>query len=159
MTLKASLESIIERLTADRIYLAKHPAVVELQHADDTLDLTPDNAKLRGRGISNVPIRHGLPGVRVKVKQGSRCLLGYEGGDPDKPYASLWDAASVEQILFNGGTAGIARIGDIVQCYWPAMIDVLSGNLAGAPFAATLMITSPAVGIIQTGSARVNVGD
>lgn len=159
MSLKGSLEAIIERLTADRIYLAKHSSVVELQHGDDTVDLTPDNVKLRGRGISNVPIRHGLPGVRVRVKQGSRCLLGFEGGNPDKPYASLWDASSVEQILFNGGTAGVARVGDIVQCYWPAMIDVLSGNLAGAPFAATLIVTSPAVGIITTGSARVNVGD
>lgn len=159
MSLKTSLENIIARLTADRIYLAKHACVVDLQHSDDTLDLTPDNLKLRGRGLSNVPIRHGLPGVRVKVRQGSRCLLGFEGGNPDVPYASLWDAASVDQILFNGGTAGIARVGDIVQCYWPPMIDVLSGNLAGAPFAATLMITSPAVGIITTGSARVNVGD
>lgn len=159
MSLKTSLEAIVARLTADRVYLAKHPCVVELQHDDDTLDLTPDNTALRGRGISNVPIRHGLPGVRVKVKQGSRCLLGFEGGDPDKPYASLWDSASVEQILFNGGTAGIARVGDIVQCYWPTAINVLSGNLAGLPFAATLMITSPAVGIITTGSARVNVGD
>ena len=159
MTLLQSLTAIVKQLTRDRVFLSQHSATVEMQHDDDTLDLTPDDFALRSQGLSSVPIRHGIPGVRVRVRQGSRCLLGFEGGNPQAPYAALWDASSVDQILFNGGTAGAARVGDMVQVYWPATVDVVAGTLNGAPFAASLILASPAAGIITSGSPRALIGD
>lgn len=151
-----SLTAIVQALMRPARYYAQHPAAVLSQHDDDTVDVLPDDATLRGNGLSNVPIRHGLPGVRVRVVAGSRVLLGFEGGDPARPYVSLWDAASVEKILFNGGTAGLARIGDLVTIYWPVLDCV--GTLNNSPAALTMIPALPSPGIIQTGSSKVLAG-
>lgn len=151
------LRAIVERLTANRIYYAKHRCKVVQQHGDDTVDIIPDNERLRARGLTHVPIRHGIPGLRVRVRAESECLLGFEGGNPDVPYVSLWTAGSVEQIILGEGTQGVARIGDPVQVFWPPA-NVIAGTLNGLPFAATMLITTPSAGIITAGSQKVFAG-
>jgi hypothetical protein len=131
---------------------------VERDHGDGTLDLLPDDPRVRGTGLSRVPIRHGLPGVTVRVVTGSRVLLGFVEGDPRKPYASLWQPGSIEEVSFDGGTAGVARIGDIVVCSWPASLP-FTGTLTGAvsgTITGTLTIATQSSGNIQTGAARVH---
>lgn len=153
---RAALQRIIDALTRDRIYLRTYEATVERQHDDDSLDLLPDDPAVRGRGLQHVPIRHGLPGVRVRVALGSRVLLGFVQADPSRPYASLWQAGSIEEIMFDGGTAPVARQGDAVAVYWPTPIPI-TGTVSGvgALVGATLTITTPSAGVIQVGASRV----
>jgi hypothetical protein len=106
----------------------------------NNLDLLPDAEWLRGNGTSQVPIRHGVPGMACKVPPGARVLLSFDGGDPRKPYASLWEGAAIE-VSFAGGQQPIARVGDQV-------VVTVAGVVAG-PAAVT------ATGVIMAGTPQV----
>lgn len=151
---RESLEKFVRWVMRDVLYLRNFAATVEGQHDDDTLDLLPDDERVRGTGLSRVPIRHGLPGVRVRVPVGARVLLGFEAGDPTRPFAHLWDPGSIESLSFDGGEAPIARAGDPVACYWPASVP-FTATLAGNAFVGAMTIGTPGAGIIQSGAARV----
>jgi hypothetical protein len=150
----AAIERVIEYVTRDRLYLRTFEAEVLRQADDGTLDLMPDDERVRGTGLQGVPIYHGLPGVTVRVVAGARVLLQFVSGDPSKPFASLWRSGDIEELSFNGGSAPIARQGDPVAVYWPASVP-FTGTLAGQPFVGTLTITTPGPGIIQEGADRV----
>jgi hypothetical protein len=156
MSILDSLTAIVRYVMRDVWLLGRYPCTVQSQHDDDTVDVLPDAARYRGKGLSRVPIRHGLPGVRVRVSSGARVLLGYEGGDPRRPYVALWDPGSVEQILFNGGGSGVARLGDIVTFTLPPF-DV-AGDLDGAKFTARMIPVSPTSGTIDSASTKVEIG-
>jgi hypothetical protein len=91
---------VIESVVGWRIdYGRLYPAKVIAQNGDGSLELYPDDELVRGSGISQVPIRHGLPGVTVKVNAGARVALFFENGDPKKPAVALWpDGSSCKEI-------------------------------------------------------------
>lgn len=151
----AALKSFVEWVTRDRVYLANYPSTVERDHGDNHLDLRPDDERVAGTGLSRVPIRHGLPGVTCRVRVGSRVLLGFEAGDPRKPYAHCWDPGSIESVSFDGGEAAVARIGDAVAVYWPASVTI-AGTITGVgAMTGTMTIGTQSAGVIQSGAARV----
>ena len=149
-----ALERIITSFFPELLYLRSYECEVLRQADDFTLDLMPDDERMRGNGLQGVPIYHGLPGVTVRVVPGARVLLQFVGGDPSKPFASLWRSGDIEEISFNGGSAPIARQGDPVAVYWPAAVP-FTGTLAGQPFVGTMTITTPGPGIIQEGAEGV----
>lgn len=154
---KDALRGFVLRVMAFVGYHPLFPARVAKQNADGTLELVPDAATLPG--LSKVPIRYGIPGVRVTVAANARVLLGFEGGDPRKPFAALWESGSVTkleidgtEIVLNGGSAKVARVGDDVT------IDLsgttLTGTIAGSP--ATMTVTGgSASGTIASGADGV----
>lgn len=114
--LRLGIEAIVEALVRPRIdYLALYPSTVISQDDAGRLDLLPDSELVRGQGLSGIPLRMGLPGFTATVEQGSRVLLGFEEGDPSKPYACLWeptDGTDVAELCFDGGDEKVARTGD-----------------------------------------------
>ena len=119
------IAALVRRLTSHVDYYAQYPAQVIVQAADGTLDVQPEDPRVPP--MQGVPIRYGLPGVTVKVAPGGRVLLGFEGGNPQRPIVTLWDFASVTEItvtatgtvninggaiVLNGGTLNVARAGD-----------------------------------------------
>lgn len=48
--------------------------------------------------MSGVPIRHGVPGLQVKIPGGTKVLLGFESGDPQKPFVGLWSFGTTNEI-------------------------------------------------------------
>ena len=156
MDAREALEQFIRYVTRDTIYLGTYAAEVQGQHDDDSLELLPDDQRVRGTGLSRVPIRHGLPGVRVRVIVGARVLLAFEAGDPRRPYAALWEPSAIQEILFDGGKAPVARVGDPVAIYWPASLMVTGAIAAPAgAFTGTITIATQSPGIIQSGAKRV----
>jgi hypothetical protein len=103
-TLRGSLERLIRWVMRDTLFLGMYTAAVVRQAADGTLDLLPDDDRLRSQGLQAVPIRHGLPGVTVEVPAGERVLLGFDSGRPEAPYAALWHAGQATKIIFDSGT-------------------------------------------------------
>ena len=69
-------------------YLALYPCTVVVSSGSKA-DVIPDSSKLSS--LSGVPIRTGVPGATAVVLPGSRCLLGFENGEPDQPFLSLWE--------------------------------------------------------------------
>lgn len=97
-----------------------HPATVIAQADDDSLELALD-AGAPVPSLVGVPIRHGLPGVTsVRVAPGARVRVGFEGADPSRPFAALWDAAAAVRVTVGGGTRGAAREGHAVRVTIPA---------------------------------------
>lgn len=148
---REALERFVRWVMRDTRYHALYPATVERQDANGLLDLTPDDDAIRGTGLGAVPIRHGLPGFTVKVAKGARVLLGFEAGDPKRPYAALWEPGSVIEISFNGGTKPVARRGDSATVFFPPSL-LVTGTLGPFPFTGTITITSPGVAMIDNGA-------
>jgi hypothetical protein len=109
--LLGAFEALVRTLTARVDYHALYPARVVKQHADGTLDVLPEGTRLGP--LSSVPIRLGIPGSRIDVS-GGRVLIGFEGGDPDRPIATLWDTATGVTIHINGGGTHVAKVGSSV---------------------------------------------
>jgi hypothetical protein len=151
---KDSLAAFVRRVMKNTLYHAQYICTVQSQDADGNLDLLPDDERIRGTGLSRVPIRHGIPGVTVRVLPGSRVTLAFEAGDPSRPFAALWDPGAIEEISFNDGRAPVARVGDYVTVFWPASC-LVTGMLGALAFTGTMTITSPSVGIIRGGSPKV----
>lgn len=81
------------------VYGRQYPSKVVAQDADGTLHLLPDDPRMGFLGLTQVPMRHGIPGLTVKVVPGQYVNLFFEGGDPKKPAAALWpDGSSVLEV-------------------------------------------------------------
>lgn len=146
---KESLARFVRWVMRDVRYYKRSSAIVQSQDPDTgNLDLLPDDETIRGYGLQNVPLRHGLPGCKVLLVKNKpvRVLLSFENGDPRQPYASLWQSEEMFQsIAIDGGTQPIARIGDIV----------VSG---GAGTMCTITVTAPVVVTTPMGPGTIIPG-
>jgi len=89
------LSRILDRVRRQTDFHRLWPARVVSQHADGTLELYPDDERLRGMGgLDKIKLRHGLPGVAVELVAGARVRVGFDAGDPKRPYAALFDEDS-----------------------------------------------------------------
>ena len=157
-----ALRAIVEACVGPRLdRLALYPCTVVGQRSSGGLDLQPDSPRVPP--CADVPIRHGLPGVTVTVPAGGRALLGYAGGNPDLPYACLWEAGTVTAIAINGGTARAAREGDDVTATaalstWITRVSTLlntPGVVSGGP--GTVTPPGSTLGAISEGSSALKL--
>lgn len=110
-----AFKAAVDALTARVDYHALYPCTVVGQSGNE-LELLPDDAKMRGFGVGAVAIKTGAPGYEYDVPDGARVLLGFEAGDPSRPYCALWQSETdVDTITFDGGSEDIARTSDSVD--------------------------------------------
>jgi len=115
-----------------RMYRAK---VVAQSDDADTVDVRPDDQSLPD--MANIPLRHGVPGLRVSVAMGSYVLVGWDDGRPDHPFAALWTAGvhalKVELVAdrINLGSRGAVEAYVLGTSYRAAEDALLSGLQAG----------------------------
>lgn len=163
MDIIEELKAWVRRVMGETRYHKKYPCEVVDQAEDYTLSLRPDDPSIAGDGLDGVPIRHGIPGVKVRVSPGARVQLGFENGKPDKRYASLFedDPDSVIDVDFEPGGlhAPVARVGDAVDVFLEPGVPIpITGSftIPGAPpIVATfnpgtfVTLTSPVLGVIS----------
>lgn len=135
MTIAGALAAAVERIMRRVDYHALYPSRVVTQHADGSLDLVPDSTRVPS--CQAVPVRT-LRGLSVEVAAGARVLLGYEEGDPARPYAALWEPGVVTVLRVNGSTTRAAREGDDVSASaalsaWMASVTAKVNGLPGTP--------------------------
>lgn len=98
--IQSILGELVRRETRKADYHGLYTARVDAQNSDDSLELTPTDARMPS--LSNVPIRMG--GVSsIRLVPGSTVLIGHEDGDPTKPvvtslYMGTVQAATVSSI-------------------------------------------------------------
>ena len=159
---KGALIALIKQVVAKYDYACLWPCTVVSQNADTSLELRPDDAALPG--LSSVPI-WSLPGTTVKVAPGARLRVGFDGADPSKPFAALFEPSNLVELQF-GGAQPIARLGDTVATAIPpgftftaAINGLISPNGAvTAPlgFATCKVVAAPKalVGTVVSGSQK-----
>lgn len=154
----SALDAMFRALTrhyARRIdYLALYPAEVYSQDSDGTLQVFPDSDAIPK--MSGVPLKLPAPGTDVRVTKGARVLVGFEGGDPDKPFAFGWGSEGFSSVSFGGGELPVSRVGDQVTVFLSTGVPIpLTGTVGGAPFVGTMTLATPVVGVIGSGNAQV----
>lgn len=133
-------------------YTKLRPAVVETQNADGSVDVVVDNSF----GETQVPLRSGVPGLRVLVSQGQQVLLGYENADPRKPFAALWgqtgDAKFGTLAFSKASVSGVTVLTGTPSGTGPLFFDASD---AGETAAQALSGTHDLVNV-TTGTVRVS---
>jgi len=89
--------------------LALYPAEVKSATSDGLyLDVQPIDPRVEGH--QRVPVRVGVPGEVAVVQAGAVVLLGWERGDPSKPYCvPSWNAgATVTKLVFKASAVHLA---------------------------------------------------
>lgn len=168
--LRRSLRALTRESRID--YLALYSARVLIDHGDMRLDLEPDDTRLPM--MVRVPLRVFLPGAYVRVRAGSRVLLGFEGSDPAKPVAYLWEAGGTIIVEITTVAGRKVRLDDEAgktQVYDPARIEVDAPVVAlagGGPAVARVGDqievsgvqpgTATVIGTIISGSSKTNSG-
>ena len=86
---RGAIASIVRQEIAGIDFYALYDARVDSQSADGaTVDVTPADARLAG--MQRVPLRLGMPGCVVKFATGTTVRIGWERGDPRRPFACLF---------------------------------------------------------------------
>jgi hypothetical protein len=146
---KAAITAIVHAILGRRLdYLAPVLCKVVAIDGAGRLEVKPDDA--RRPPMTRVPTRT-LPGLSWTPKAGGKVLVCFEGGDPRKPYASLWETGDIDaltlgaaskvelnspELQVNGGQSPVAYQGAMVQVFHPALIPngfaygiILNGRL------------------------------
>jgi len=109
--IKTALNKIIAKALKPVDYYALYPARIAAQSLDSlSVDLVPDDTRIPH--VRNVPLRLGIPGTTCKVAIGSRVHLGFDAGNPLRPFAAIFESATVISITLPDGLQPIARVGD-----------------------------------------------
>lgn len=113
-------------------------------------------------------------GYHADPELGSECLVQFVAGDRSQPVITSFPGKArpghkPDVVELSGGTVTVtadavnlggpggppvARQGDIVEIYWPPMINAV-GVVNGLQFTGTLTMPGPSYGTIQTASAKV----
>lgn len=99
--------------------------------------------------MSNVPLHVGIPGIEMQVQAGATIMIGWEGGDPERPYAALWNkGATVASLTLN---TALSKLGGPSAA--EAMIKGKAHKVEydthfhGTPFGPTTPVTVPMVAL------------
>lgn len=98
----AAIGALVDNAVAHVDLFALYEAQV-IKQSGNTVDVQPKDSRLPG--MSGVQLRHGLPAVSVTVAPGAFVLVGWDGGDPSKPYAALWGGGETLTALSIGALA------------------------------------------------------
>jgi len=162
--INAAIISMVKQATSHIDYFAMYDATVNSQSGDyTTVDVTPSDSRLGG--MNSVPLRHGLPGCTVQVPSGLTLRVGWDNGDPQKPFAALWNGGESVTRLQLAGNTDAARKGDHSDVGTLTLILTGTTALSGTyvdPDGTSTPVTSgagiPLKAKITEGSTKVGLG-
>lgn len=130
------------------LYARMYRGRVVAQSGDDEyVDVRPDDPRLPD--MAKLPLRHGVPGLRVQVELGSYLLVGWDDGRPDKAFAALWnrDVHVLKMSLVNDelhlGSRGASEAFVLGTSYRQAEDELLSGLQAAFSMLAGACTSGP----------------
>jgi hypothetical protein len=133
--MKKALFALVRASQPTVAYHGHYSAKVVVQSPDRmTVDLQPDDLRLPS--MAKVPIKLGIPGATVVVAAGDSMLIGWENGDPQRAYASLFPTGdkmytlSITADKIELGGEGLRALLD------QAVIGATKCQFTGAPHAA-----------------------
>ena len=89
-------------------YLYRAQVVSQSSSNLDQVDVRPDDPAVPE--MAGVPLRHGIPGVQAQVQPGCFVVVGWANGEPNAPFAALWEpGAKVAKLILSGDST---QLGD-----------------------------------------------
>jgi hypothetical protein len=143
--IRSVMERALEPIRQDSQYFKRYRCKVVSQGSDGRVDVLVDDERMKGRGIQKCRVRVGIPGTRMEVPGGARCLVGWDDGDPALPYVDSWESSTAADdavITYPGGTRPAAGLGSMVRVILPFVPMPAPGP--PVPF--------PCFGFIETGN-------
>jgi hypothetical protein len=127
--LRALVRGIVDR---EARYGRLYAATVAKVHDDGSYDVIPDDATIRGNG-HRVEVTHGTAGWVGDPEVGDRCLLGFDGADPSRPFALGARKRTSTRAVFDGGTKAVARVDDTVSLGSVVAVQSIAPAAVGVP--------------------------
>jgi len=178
--LKGALVALVESLVRRRTdYLGHFWGTVVRTDAGGRVEVKLDDDALPP--VTAVTLRAGIPGAELKVEDGCRVLVSWEGGDPRRPVARPWDEAGLKeirvsasgkvtvaapQVVLDEAGRQVARLGDMVSVGGPTVFvqfvpppGPAAPLMPGVPYGVLWLqngVPQPQLfGTILTGNAKV----
>lgn len=166
----SGIQRLAREATIERALLALYPAIVRTQDSDTAavdVDLQPDEDEADRvlPSLVAIPLVGPCAGAKVLFPATAirartvRVLVGFEGGDPSRPYALPWALGAVmpdrvevnaaTTIALGGDAKGVARLDDSVGC--GTLTGVAPPGMAGGPV--TFVFTPSGGGAAQSGQS------
>lgn len=89
MSFGPELARFIRATVGSLRWFAQHPGAVVSQAADGTVEVKPDSPGVGAQ--KGVPLRLGVPGIKVKVGPGTRVRMYFAGGEDGASEVALWE--------------------------------------------------------------------
>ncbi len=143
----------------DRMYDAK----IVTDNGDGTVDVlayrSPSEGKAPAFQVSRVQLFCGVPGSKVSMNAGEEVMLGFFGGDPQKPFCASMkqDATATKEVARKGDSVNGGTL-TAVSTPGGGPVTFIYTNADGVPSGAGTTASLNG-GKITSGSARLKVGD
>jgi hypothetical protein len=154
---RSAMDAFLKRIRSETEYAYRYRCKVDRQKASGRVDVTVTDDRMKGRGVGDCNVRVGIPLATLKILPGATCLVGWEDGDPARPYVTDFDqGATATSVQVGDNARGAAFVGGTVKHIFPTIVP-FTGTVAGAPAAGVLTIIEAGVGMIQDGSPALLV--
>ena len=115
MNLPEAVTKLLKPFLRRLDYQALYPGTVLKDWGTLKVDVKPDVPVVASAlpDLVEIPLRVSFPGlVSVKLKAGARVLLGFEQGDPSKPFALPYSATDLESFVIQTGQGHTITVDD-----------------------------------------------
>ena len=174
--LVASLRLIIRGELPQLTYCGTYEYAIQSVNGT-AVSAAPTDTTLPLPTIANMPVRPSVLGESVGgIQTGQTCLVQFINANPSRPVITSLSAisntatidaensvsigASSIAVALAGGSAPVARIGDMITVFLPTSPVAITGVLKGPGgpffFNGTITFTSPATGMMTAGSPSVS---
>ena len=111
------------------------------------MDVTPDDERIPP--AKNVPVRSPLPGAVVVVQTGAYVLIGWERGDPERPYCvPSWESgAQASKIVLPANELYLATENGAKKLATEDHTHQVPYSWTGAPGSSTATAAKPTTGL------------
>lgn len=150
------IQQTIDRQIAPLKFLGRYNYTIS-NPTSSTVDGTPVNSTLGLPDVTGAPITADSISTYTPPN-GSNCHIMFLDGDPSQPIC-VWTAGAPTMAMLLNGTNPVARLGDQVQAFLPAMLPFIGTAIVSgspAPVTGTVMGGAPISGVIIQGSQTVD---
>jgi len=86
-----------------------YPGAVTKQNDDGSLDVNPDDPRIKGTGLQRLNVKFGVPNAAITVSPGCRVYVAYDANDPNRPFVAGFEGEDSRDFLITFGNARDAQ--------------------------------------------------
>lgn len=153
------MQQVIDQQTAPMRFFGRYGYTIS-NPSLTSVDASPVNEKLGLPELKNVPLV-GSSIASYTPPSGGKCRIEFVDGDPTQPECTWTESdmsngpTTITLAPQGSGAQPVARINDTVVVIFPPLMQI-AGTVGALPFVGVLTVTTPAIGIVQTGAQNTD---